>query len=427
MASCWRIKAVFKPYPFFIGLRYAGAKRNNQLVSFISMVSMAGMAVGVALLILVLSVMNGFDQEMRTRILGLVPQINIFAYGDAAEKDWQAIEQIVLDHPEVKAVAPFVQLNAMLLRSTDVEGVLVYGIDPQREKQVSIIGDFVSATALDSLADSAEQPGSGILLGSALAAQLHIERGQHVNLMVPQETASGRIKPSFVRLEVIDLVSTGTELDQSVALIGLNRALSLMPPEQRQQGLRVTLLDTFAAPRIAWNLSQSIPYGFSARDWTRTHGNLYSAIQLSKQLVGLMLLTIIAVAAFNVVSALVMIVTDKRGDIAILRTAGASQGGIMAVFMVQGTLIALMGTAVGTLLGVLLSLGITDIVAAVESLFHIQFLNSDVYPVDYLPSDLRLQDLLLVCSSAFVISVLATIYPAWRAARVQPADALRYE
>jgi lipoprotein-releasing system permease protein len=420
--------AVFKPYPLFIGLRYAGAKRNNQLVSFISMVSMAGMAVGVALLILVLSVMNGFDREMRTRILGLVPQINIFAYGNTASvDDWQKIEQAVLEHAEVKAVAPFVQLNAMLLRGTDVEGVLVYGIDPQREKQVSIIGDFVSEAALDSLADSPEQPGSGILLGAALAEQLHIKRGQHVNLMVPQEGADGRIKPSFVRLQVIDLVSTGTELDQSVALIALNRALSLLPPEQRQQGLRVTLLDTFAAPRIAWELSQTIPYGYSARDWTRTHGNLYSAIQLSKQLVGLMLLTIIAVAAFNVVSALVMIVTDKRGDIAILRTAGASQGGIMAVFMVQGTLIALMGTAVGTLLGVLLSLGITDIVAAVESLLQVQFLNSDVYPVDYLPSDLRLQDLLLVCSCAFVISVLATIYPAWRAARVQPAEALRYE
>ena len=420
---------MFRPYTGFIGFRYAGAKRSNQLVSFISMVSMLGMALGVALLILVLSVMNGFDREMRTRILGLVPHVTIFSFGNSINQpdEWQQIENTILQHPEVKAVAPFVQLNAMLLRATDVEGVLILGIDPERERRVSIIGNYASETALNSLKDTPSQQSSNILLGEALAKRLNIEKGQSVNVMVPQENESGRIKPKFVRLTVADLVKTGTELDQSVALISINRALDVLPEKRQNRGLRVTLNNTFDAPRIGWELSQNIPYGYSTRDWTRTHGNLYSAIQLSKRLVGLMLLTIIAVAAFNVVSALVMIVTDKRGDIAILRATGASPGGIMAIFIVQGTLIALIGVSIGALAGVGLSLSITEIVAGIEGLFSIQFLNSDVYPVDYLPADLRLQDVLLVCSTAFVVSLLATLFPAWRASRVQPAEALRYE
>ena len=416
---------MFKPYTLFIGLRYAGSKRRSQLVSFISLVSMSGMAVGVALLILVLSVMNGFDREMRTRILGLVPHINVIAYGESAnaEQDWQQIRQEILYHPDVKAIAPFARLNAMLLKGTRVEGALIYGIDPQQEKNVSIITDYVKAEALQHLESDSRQ----ILLGSALASRLGVEIGGVLNVMVPQENIQGRISPRFIQLTVADVFDTGTELDQSVALIAIDTALSLMPPEQRRQGMRITVKDTFQAPRVAWELAQNIPYGYTTRDWTRTHGNLYSAIQLSKQLVGLMLLTIIAVAAFNVVSALVMVVTDKRGDIAILRTAGASPAGIMAVFMVQGTVIALIGTAAGTVLGVALSLTITDIVAAMEHLFHIQFLNSDVYPIDYLPSDLRLPDVLMICGTAFMMSLLATIYPAWRASRVLPAEALRYE
>jgi lipoprotein-releasing system permease protein len=420
---------VFNPYPIFIGLLYTAAKRSSQLVSFISVISMAGMAVGVALLILVLSVMNGFDQEMRTRILGLVPHITIISYGDPSnqKQDWLQIERKILQHPEVKAVAPFVQLNAMLLRGNEVEGVMIYGIDPSREKDVSIIADYVEPQALLSLQDNSKNNSHGILLGEALAKRLGVNTGDSINLMVPQENIQGRIMPKFSQLHVADVFRTGTELDQSVALISIQKALSLMPKDQRQLGMRVAVKNTFDARRIGWEISQNIPYGYTSRDWTRTHGNLYSAIQLSKRLVGLMLLTIIAVAAFNVVSALVMVVTDKRGDIAILRTAGASPGGIMAVFMVQGTLIALIGTTVGAVAGVVLSLSITEIVAMLEMLFNIQFLNSDVYPVDYLPADCRWQDVLLVCSTAFAMSVIATIYPAWRAARVQPADALRYD
>lgn len=421
---------MYKPYPLFIGIRYAGAKRRSQLVSFISWVSMLGMAVGVALLILVLSVMNGFDQEMRTRILGLVPHVSILTYGSSNGDDgqqWQVIEEKISQHPEVRAMAPFAQLTGMLLRGTEVEGVLIYGIVPKREQQVSIIGDFVSTSALNTLHDHPGSLSSSILLGAGLAQRLNVGVGDSVNLMIPQHNDSGRINPKFARLKIAEVVRTGTEVDQSVALISLQRALSLMPAGQRNQGLRISVTDTFEAPRVAWELGQNIPYGYVTRDWTRTHGNLYSAIQLSKQLVGLMLLTIIAVAAFNVVSALVMIVTDKRGDIAIMRTLGASPMGVMAVFMVQGTLIALIGTAVGTVIGVVLSLCITDIVALLESVLNIHFLNSDVYPVDYLPSDLRWIDVLQVCGTAFVMSIGATIYPAWKASRVLPAQALRHE
>ena len=386
---------------------------------------MLGMTIGVALLIIVLSVMNGFEREMHTRILGLVPHITVSSYAapDLAAKQWPAITEKLLHHDEVEAAAPFAELNAMLLRGTDVEGVLIYGIDPEQEKNVSIIHEYVDLQALQRLQNGS----NAILLGQALASRLQLSVGDKLNVMVPNENAKGSVAPIFTRLQVAGVFNTHTEIDQSIALIALDKALAIMPPQQRRQGLRIRVNNTFEASRIAWELEQNIPYGFITRDWTKTHGNLYSAIQMSKQLVALMLLTIIAVAAFNVVSALVMIVTDKRADIAILQTCGASSSAIMATFMVQGTLIALIGTALGTIFGVAISLSITDIVALIEQSFNMQFLNSDVYPVDYLPSDLRLGDIAMVCGTAFIMSILATVYPAWRASKVQPAEALRYE
>lgn len=412
---------MFKPYMLFIGARYAGARWRNQLVSFISRISIVSMIVGVALLIVVLSVMNGFDREMRNKILGLVPHVTINGY--QPDQDWQQVEAIVSQHPDVVAMAPFTQLNAMLLRGTEVEGIQVFGIEPRREAAVSIIREYVSEQDLDVL----EGDSRGVIVGSGLAKRLQLGIGSAVNLMVPQENARGRARPRFVRLEVAAVFDSGTELDQSVAFISLQQSYKLMPPDRPATGLRVRVTDVFEAPRVAWELSQNLPLGLSTRDWTRTHGNLYAAIQMSKQLVGLMLTTIIAVAAFNLVSALVMIVNDKRGDIAILRTLGASDRGVMGVFVVQGTLIALIGTAMGSIIGIGLAESITDIVAFTETLFGIQFLQSDVYPIDYVPSDVRWQDVSLVCGTAFAMSILATIYPSWKAARVQPADALRYQ
>ncbi|WP_019530260.1 lipoprotein-releasing ABC transporter permease subunit [Dasania marina] len=412
---------MFKPCSLFIGLRYAGAKRRSQLVSFISLVSMLGMTVGVALLIVVLSVMNGFDKEMRERILGLVPHIIINHHGDNG--DWPAVEKIITQHSEVKAVAPFIQLGGMLLHGTDVESVMIYGIDVEREAQVSIIDQFIKPEALAQLA---QQPDT-VVIGHALAQRLALQPGDNVNIMIPQQSASGKTQPIFKRLRLLADFNTGTELDQSVILLSLATAQPLVAGNPSAQGLRLLLNNTFAAPRVAWELEQSLPYGYSSRDWTRSHGNLYSAIQLSKQLVGLMLFIIIAVAAFNVVSALVMVVTDKQADIAILRTLGASPRQVMMIFIVQGSLIGLVGTGFGVLLGLGLSVSVTDIVAGLEQLLNYHFLNSDVYPVDYLPVDIRQSDVLLVAATAFIMSVLATIYPAWRAAKVRPAEALRYE
>lgn len=410
-----------KRYPVFVGLRYAGAKRRNQLVSFISLISMMGLAIGVALLIVVLSVMNGFEKEMQQRILGLVPQITITAYGE--DQDWPAIRSLVGNHSEVEAVAPYISFNAMLLRGTDVETILVFGIDPGQESGVSIIEQYIEGGSLLELA-GLEQ---GIVLGAPLAVRMGLELGDNTTLMLTEETSSGRVKPRYARFTIAGIVNTGTEIDQGLALINFATATRLMGSNGAVQGLRLSVNDSFDAPRIAWELEQNLPYGFVTRDWTRTHGNLYSAIQLSRQLVGLMLLTIIAVAAFNVVSALVMIVTDKRADIAILRSLGASSGGIMSIFMVQGTMIGVVGTGLGALIGIVLSLLVTDVVGSLERLFHMQFLNSDVYPINYLPSDLRLEDVVLVCSTALLMSAFATLYPAWRAVRVQPAEALRYQ
>ena len=245
--------------------------------------------------------------------------------------------------------------------------------------------------------------------------------------MINQPGQGRRLRPRFEQFTVLAVFDSGTEVDQRLVLINYAKAEQLAGANGASRGLRLSLSDSFVAPQVAWALERELPYGFYLSDWTRSHGNLYSAIQLSRKLVGLMLLTIIAVAAFNVVSALVMVVTDKRGDIAILRTMGASPRAILGIFMLHGTVIGVAGAGLGALLGGLFSLGITDMVLWLEQQFGFQFLNTDVYPVDYVPADLRWLDVLRVCATGFVMSLLATIYPAWRAARVQPAQALRYD
>jgi lipoprotein-releasing system permease protein len=416
-----------KSAALLIGLRYALARSRSQLVSFISMISMLGMMFGVALLIVVLSIMNGFEREMQQRILGLVPHITVSALKYSDPFDWQAIEKTVADHPGVVGSAPFIKLNAMLMRGNSVDGVVVFGIDPDREAKVSIAEQFLPTGSLQQLAVQQD----GIILGAGLASKLAIKAGDKINLMItmdgPGASLAAGLKTRFQRFTVLTLLSSGTEIDQSLAFIHQHKAQKLVANNRIEQGLRLRIADTFQAQKIAWQLERDLPYGLLATDWTRTHGNLYAAIQLSRQLVGLMLLTIIAVAAFNVISALVMVVTDKRGDIAILRTLGASPRMILSVFMIQGTVIGLIGALAGAAMGVGLSLSATELVAALESALGFQFLNTDVYPVDYVPADLRWSDVVLVCSVGFAMTVLATVYPSLRAARVQPAEALRYD
>ena len=416
---------MFRPLFVFIGTRYTRAKRRNHFVSFISLTSMIGLALGVVVMIVVLSVMNGFDHEMRTRVLGMVPHATI----EAARPidDWQALAAKVKQNPQVEAVAPFTQMQGLLTNNGKVQKMLLNGIDPAQERKVSIIDAFIKQGSLDDL-----RPGEfGILLGDKAATKLEVKLGDKVTFVAPEVTVTpGGMFPRMKRFTVIGVFHVGAgELDGYVGLTN-QQDLSLLhrwKPEQ-VQGLRLKFTDLFKAPRTSYEIAQHLGDGdYYSRDWTRTHGNLYQAIGMEKSMIGLLLLLIVAVAAFNIISTLVMVVNDKRGDIAILRTLGSTPRQIMAIFMVQGTVIGVVGTLIGAVLGILAALNVSAGVALLERLIGHKFLNADVYFIDYLPSQLQSDDVLMVCGAALVLSFLATLYPAWRAARTQPAEALRYE
>ncbi len=386
---------------------------------------MIGLALGVVVMIVVLSVMNGFDHEMRTRVLGMVPHATIES-GDPIT-DWKALAARVQENSEVLAVAPFTQMQGLLTHEGKVQKVLLNGIDPAQERKVSIIDNFIQQGKLDSLA-----PGSfGIMIGDKAAAKLGVAVGDKLTFVAPEVslTPAGMF-PRMKRFEVTGIFHVGAgEIDGYLGLTNLDDLARLHRWKPNQvQGLRLKFKDLFAAPRTSWEIAQKLgENNFYSRDWTRTHGNLYQAIRMEKAMIGLLLLLIVAVAAFNIISTLVMVVNDKKGDIAILRTLGSTPRQIMAIFMVQGTVIGVVGTLIGAALGILAALNVSAAISALEGLIGHKFLNADVYFIDYLPSQLMAQDVFQVCGAALVLSFLATLYPAWRAARTQPAEALRYE
>jgi lipoprotein-releasing system permease protein len=413
---------MFSPYSLFIGARYTSSKRGSRLTTFLSRTAIAGLVVGVGLLIVVLSVMNGFEREMRERILGLVPHISLYAADPKA--DWRSTAERVEKIPGVVSASPLLQLNAMLVNGRDAQATLLFGVDPARESKATALSHFLAASAIERLQNDADT----IALGQGLAHKLGVKVGDRITVIVPDRDAgTGNVRPHIARFTLAGLIASGTELDESLALLRLDAAQTLSGDNSNAIALRVSVNDLFAAPRIAGELWHVLDGKYYASDWTASQGNLYSAIALSKRLVGMMLAIIIAVAAFNVVSALVLVVNDKHGDIAILRSQGATSSGIVKIFLVQGFLVGAIGTGVGVIFGVALSLVITDLVAWLEHLLHLQFLRSDVYPISYLPSDIRCGDVLRVASTALIMSTLAAIYPAWRAAKVQPALALRYD
>ncbi len=416
------VSSMFRPYGIFIGTRYTSSERGSRLTTFLSRTAIAGLVIGVALLITVLSVMNGFEREMRERILGLVPHINLYASDPRA--DWHETVVKLEKFPGVVSASPLLQLNGMLVKGEAVETALVFGVDPQREARATALANFLEPAALTALANDSR----AIVLGQGLAKKLAVTAGDHLTVVIPDsERGRAQVQPHIARFNVVGLIKSGTELDEALALLRLDNAQELSGSFSNAIAVRVSVSNLFDAPRIAGELWRELGGLYFANDWTATQGNLYTAIHLSKRLVSMMLAIIIAVAAFNVVSALVLVVNDKHGDIAILRSQGASTRGIITIFLVQGFLVGVIGTVLGVALGVALSLAITDIVAALERLLHIQFLKSDVYPISYLPADLRLIDVLQVAGTALVMSTLAAIYPAWRAAQVQPALALRYD
>ena len=415
---------MFQPFSFFVGLRYTAAKRGNHFISFISLVSMLGLTLGVAALIVVLSVMNGFDRELRQRILGMVPHATLSDYQKPMH-DWQAVRERLANNPNVRATAPFVQAQGMLTHAGQVQGVLVNGIDPDIEPSVSIIKNHFVTGSLDAL----EAGDFNIILGEILAKQLDARVGDRVTLVLPEASVSiAGIVPQLKRFTVSGIFSVGAEIDANLAYVHrMDAARIKRMPADSVDGIRLAFNDLFQAPILVRQLATELARPMQISDWTRTHGNLFQAIQMEKRMIGLLLFLIVFVAAFNIVSTLVMVVTDKRADIAILRTMGATPSMIMRIFMVQGVVIGFIGTTLGLILGIVLALTVSDLVAGFERLMGIEFLSAEVYFINYLPSEIQVSDLITITTTALLISFFATLYPAWRASRTQPAEALRYE
>lgn len=411
------------PLSLRIGLRYTRAKRRNHFISFISLTSMLGMLLGVAVLILVLSVMNGFDRELRERILGMVPHLAIKNYQEFS--NWPEVAQQLAQHPEVIGVAPFINAQGMLLHQGNNRGALVAGILPEYENQVSIVGQHLQA----GISLNVLQPGEyGIIVGETLARFLRAEIGSSLTLLLPEASITpAGVFPRLKRFTLVGTFKVGAELDGSLAYVHLGDMQTLMRMGDSVEGLRLELDDLFQASRLTRQLVNELGYPFRGQDWTHTQGNLFQAIQMEKRMISLLLLIIVAVAAFNIVSTLVMLVTDKQADIAILRTLGAGPDTIMLIFMVQGLTLGIVGTFLGVLLGITLALNISDLVLWLEGLLGIEFLDASVYFINYLPSELRWSDVRFITCCALGLSLISTLYPAWRAAKVQPAEALRYD
>jgi len=415
---------MFKPLPLFIGLRYTRAKRRNHFISFISLTSLLGITLGVVALIAVLSVMNGFQKEVRERILGMTSHATISAYNENLQ-NWPDAIELAKQHPNVIGEAPFIEAQTMLTRGGKVSGALLRGILPEYEKSVSTVGEHMLSSRLEEL----EAGKFGIVLGRELAIVLAADIGDKVTVVTPQlrVTPAGSM-PRLKSFTVQGIFEVGMgEYDRGVALVHLEDASKLMRMDDGVTGVRLKLDDLFLAPRVSRELANGLPGIYRVSDWTYQHRNFFSALRTEKRMMWLILFLIVAVAAFNIVSTLVMVVTDKQSDIAILRTLGISPANISWIFIVQGAAIGMTGTIAGVIGGVALALNLEQIVQWIEGFFGVNFLDPNIYYISALPSQLNWGDVGLVAASAFLITLCATLYPAWRASRTQPAEALRYE
>jgi len=412
------------PYELLVGLRYTRAKRRNHFISFISLISMGGVALGVAALIVVLSVMNGFQTELRERILAVVSHVQISG-ANGEMSDWPQVAAQASEHPRVLGAAPFIQAQGMLSFGTTVRGVMVRGVLPDYEDKVAEFRSHMKKGSFDALTPDS----FNIVLGAELARALSVTVGDRVTLVAPQGVVTpAGVVPRLKTFTVAGIFEVGMfEYDSGLALIRLEDAQRLYRMDDRVSGVRLKIDDLFAAPRVVRELASRLDTDAYLSDWTQSHANFFRAVQIEKNMMFIILSLIVAVAAFNIVSTLVMAVTDKQADIAILRTLGASPGSIMAIFMVQGALIGTIGLAAGVAGGVALASNIDVVVPFLERVLGMQFLSREVYYISELPSELQWSDVGTITVVAFVLSLLATIYPSWRAARTNPAEALRYE
>ena len=414
---------MIRPFELFVGLRYTRARKRSHFISIISLISILGITLGITALITTLSVMNGFGKELRERILGVISHVSVTATNGALS-NWQDVAARI-KNPHVIGIAPYISGQGMVTRGKAVSGVLVRGILPSAEKEVSEFSSHMVEGSLDAL-----KPGEfGIVVGSALAWKLDLTVGSPVSLLIPEAliTPAG-LMPRFKRFTVVGIFRMDMfEYDSGLVLINIDDAAKLYQMGNSVSGLRLKLDNLDLAPRVADTIAVGLGPDYMARDWTREHGNFFRALKTEKTAMFVILLLIVTVAMFNVVSTLVVVVTEKRADIAILRTLGASPRSIMGIFLAHGSVVGVVGTLVGTGCGILLALNVETIVHGIEHLFNTAFISPDVYFISELPSDLRWSDVMLVSGCSLVLGLLSALYPAWRASKVQPAEALRYE
>lgn len=414
---------MYKPLPLYIGLRYTRAKKKNHFVSFISLSSMLGIGMGVMVLITVLSVMNGFDDEIHKRFFGMAPEITISGQ-DGKISNWQALKKELEGTPGVKAIAPYVGGQGLLTHDGQVLPIVLTGILPEQEESITHLSDKLLIGSMAGLQHF------GIILGRSLAISLGVIVGDQVTIMVPQAsvTPAGMV-PRFKRFRVAGVFSAGTgfNFDTKFAFINMGDAQKLLQLGDDVTGLKLKINNVYLAPEMSAELGERLGENYQVGNWTDNFGAFFQAVKMEKTMMFLILLLIIAVAAFNLVSSLVMVVNDKQAEIAILRTIGATPSTILLIFIVQGMMVGIVGTLLGLVGGILLSTNATAIVNGIQSCFHVQLLSSSIYFVDYLPSKILMSDLGIVCAMSLFMSFLATIYPAWRASKTVIAEALHYE